>query len=59
MLDQWDLAITSWTSDWQGNRARTTLGGWMDTDFAPGGYVERWYVRHSGPGSSLGNTATR
>jgi peptide/nickel transport system substrate-binding protein len=35
MLDQWDLAITSWTSDWQGNRARTTLGGWMDTDFAP------------------------
>ncbi|MCV7287049.1 ABC transporter substrate-binding protein [Mycolicibacterium wolinskyi] len=36
-LDQWDLAITNWTPDWQGNSARMTLGGWLDSDFAPGG----------------------
>lgn len=33
-LDQWDLAITNWTPDWQGNSARMTLGGWLDSDFA-------------------------
>lgn len=36
-LDQWDLAITTWTPDWQGNSARMTLGGWLNSDFAPGG----------------------
>lgn len=36
-LDQWDLAITNWTPDWQGNSARMTLGGWLDSEFAPGG----------------------
>lgn len=36
-LGQWDLAITNWTPDWQGNSARMTLGGWLDSDFAPGG----------------------
>ncbi|MBU8832124.1 ABC transporter substrate-binding protein [Mycolicibacterium goodii] len=36
-LDQWDLAITAWTPDWQGNSARMTLGGWLNSDFAPGG----------------------
>jgi peptide/nickel transport system substrate-binding protein len=36
-LDQWDVAITNWTPDWQGNSARMTLGGWLDSDFAPGG----------------------
>jgi peptide/nickel transport system substrate-binding protein len=36
-LDQWDLAITNWTPDWQGNSARMTLGGWLNSDFAPGG----------------------
>lgn len=34
---QWDLALASWTPDWQGNSARMTLGGWLDSDFAPGG----------------------
>ncbi|MFT4042695.1 MAG: ABC transporter substrate-binding protein [Gordonia sp. (in: high G+C Gram-positive bacteria)] len=36
-LGQWDVAITNWTPDWQGNSARMTLGGWLDSDFAPGG----------------------
>ncbi|EKF23158.1 bacterial extracellular solute-binding s, 5 Middle family protein [Mycolicibacterium hassiacum DSM 44199] len=36
-LDEWDLAITTWTPDWQGNSARMTLGGWLDSEFAPGG----------------------
>ncbi|MFV8163538.1 ABC transporter substrate-binding protein [Mycobacterium sp. 134] len=36
-LNQWDLAITNWTPDWQGNSARMTLGGWLNSDFAPGG----------------------
>ncbi|WP_395310946.1 ABC transporter substrate-binding protein [Mycobacterium sp. AMU20-3851] len=36
-LDQWDVAITNWTPDWQGNSARMTLGGWLDSEFAPGG----------------------
>jgi len=36
-VDQWDLAITTWTPDWQGNSARMTLGGWLNSDFAPGG----------------------
>lgn len=36
-LGEWDLAITNWTPDWQGNSARMTLGGWLDSEFAPGG----------------------
>jgi peptide/nickel transport system substrate-binding protein len=36
-LSQWDLAITNWTPDWQGNSARMTLGGWLNSDLAPGG----------------------
>jgi peptide/nickel transport system substrate-binding protein len=34
---EWDLAITTWTPDWQGNSARMTLGGWLNSEFAPGG----------------------
>ncbi|MGO2658391.1 ABC transporter substrate-binding protein [Mycetocola reblochoni] len=35
--DQWDLALTTWSPDWQGNSASMTLGGWLDSDVAPGG----------------------
>ncbi|KAB1642153.1 ABC transporter substrate-binding protein [Gulosibacter chungangensis] len=34
---QWDLAITTWSPDWQGNSASMTLGGWLNSDIAPGG----------------------
>ncbi len=35
--DQWDIALTTWSPDWQGNSASMTLGGWLDSDVAPGG----------------------
>lgn len=34
---QWDLAITTWSPDWQGNSASMTLGGWLNSEIAPGG----------------------
>lgn len=36
---QWDIALATYTPDWQGNSARQILGGWLDSDYASPGAV--------------------
>ena len=45
--DQWDLALATYTPDWQGNSARQILGGWLDSNFATPGAI--WGIAYKNP----------
>ncbi|WP_028708988.1 ABC transporter substrate-binding protein [Propionicicella superfundia] len=45
--DQWDVALATYTPDWQGNSARQILGGWLDSDYASPGAV--WGIAYDNP----------
>lgn len=45
--DQWDIALATYTPDWQGNSARQILGGWLDSNFASPGAI--WGIAYHNP----------
>lgn len=45
--DQWDIALATYTPDWQGNSARQILGGWLDSNFASPGAI--WGIAYDNP----------